>query len=232
MAAITTGVVLGGASLYGAYKGGKAADRAADVQEAAQEQNIAAQQEQQEYQREAMAPFQEAGGLALEKQQALTGLLGPEAQQLAYDEFKASPAQQFMQEQGLRMVNTGSATSGAGGGERLRELTKFGQGLALQQFDDYYNRLGGISGTGYNATTGGLSLDANTLSNQAAARENQAAARAGGVLGRQDAYTKGAEQIAGLAGRYLGAYGGASPTGGLSYNAPINDINTQYGGYA
>lgn len=93
---------------------------------------------------EEFAPFlgQEAG-LSLQRQQAFSGALGQESQAQAFQQFQESPGVQFLREQGLRGVETSAAvTGGLGGGQRLRELTRFSQGLALQDFGGQFNRLG------------------------------------------------------------------------------------------
>jgi len=95
---------------------------------------------------DALTPFTTRGGSsALDKQAALSGALGPDAQRQAFAEFEESPGVQFAREQGLRLVDSGSAATGAGGGERLRELTRFSQGLALQDLSEQFNRLGTVA---------------------------------------------------------------------------------------
>jgi hypothetical protein len=232
MAAVT-GTVIAGAALanqvYSASEGRRAARDAADIQAEAAGESLLEQQRQFDLQQEQLSPYREAGGLALGQQQALLGLRGPEEQALAYSQFSESPAQQFLQEQGLRLIDT----SGLGGGERLRELTRFGQGLALQGFDDYYNRLGGIAGTGYSATTGGLGLGAQNIADRAASREMQAAARASGTLGAQQATTQGIEgvfsQLPGLVSGIQGLRTPPPPQQNLAMNAPNPN---QFGGIA
>lgn len=106
------------------------------------------------------APYQEKGGLAYDKVSALSGAMGSDAQQGAYDDFVESPGQAWLREQGERAVTRNAAATGnLGGGRVLQELQRQGQGLAAQDFDNYYNRLAGLgeSGMAANNSVAGLS---------------------------------------------------------------------------
>jgi hypothetical protein len=93
-------------------------------------------------------------GLAAQQQQgALSGAMGQQAQQEAFQQFNQSPGQQFLQDQGMRqVVNANSATGGIGGGNILRELQQQGQGLAQQDFQNQFNNLGQLSSQGIQAS--------------------------------------------------------------------------------
>lgn len=156
---------------------------------------------------EEFEPFltQEAG-VSLQQQQALAGALGPEEQALAFEQFQEDPGTQFLREQGLRLVDTSAAaTGGLGGGQRLRELTKFSQGLALQDLSSRFGRLG--------ATAAGEEA--------VIARRQQAAGSLGGLragLGSQQAQLSlagGAAQAAGITGQAAGARAGITGAFGL-----------------
>jgi len=170
---------------------------------------------------ERLDPFIQPGAPALELQAALSGALGPEAQAQAFAQFQEDPGTQFLRDQGLRLIGTGAAvTGGVGGGERLRELTKFSQGLALQDLSSRFSRLGQVAGTGLQAATqlGGFGAEASA---QQAAAEQAAAkgealgiagageAEAGGVLGSAAALAAAQQQVAlaqatGLTGAAVG----------------------------
>ena len=97
-----------------------------------------------------MAPGQQSNQL----QAALSGALGPAAQAQAFQNFQESPGQQFLQEQGLRQNLAGAAaTGGLGGGQIQQELNRFGQGLAQQDFQNQFNNLGQVTGTGLQAAS-------------------------------------------------------------------------------
>ncbi len=87
------------------------------------------------------APEDQLAGSSLQKRQALSGALGEDAQREAFSQFEESPGVAFLREQGLRLAGSKAGIGGVGG-DRLRELTKFGQGLALQDFENQFRRLG------------------------------------------------------------------------------------------
>jgi hypothetical protein len=93
--------------------------------------------------------FSGAGLAAQQQQAALSGALGSDAQREAMAGFMESPAQQFLREQGeLGIINQASALGGLGGGNVQRELARFGTGLAAQDFQNQFNRLGDLSSQG------------------------------------------------------------------------------------
>jgi len=122
-------------------------------------------------------PYAQAGTTALQQQLALSGALGQDAFNQAYQE---SPQMAFLREQGMRANLAGSAaTGGLGGGNVQRELQRFGQGLASQGLQNQINNLSTLSGQGFNAatnasnvaTTGGTNL-ANIASQLGANQSN------------------------------------------------------------
>lgn len=145
-----------------------------------------------------VTPGLEIGQQAQQQQAALSGALGPEAQQAAFQGFQESPGTQFLREQGLREVGTQAAVTGQGGGNRLRALTEFSQGLALQDLSRQQQQLGqlsqqGIQLAGTGATLTGL--ETGGISAEGAAE----AARA----------TAGSQAITGLIGQGVGVAGAA-----------------------
>lgn len=101
---------------------------------------------------EYLNPYSQAGLNALQVEQALSGALGQEAFQQAYQE---SPYIQFLREQGMRENLAGAAaTGGLGGGNVQKELVRFGQGLASKGVQDQLANLANISNTGRQASAG------------------------------------------------------------------------------
>jgi hypothetical protein len=89
---------------------------------------------------------------AMQQQAALSGALGQEAFDQA---FLNSPVQQFLRQQGEESIaNQAAATGGLGGGEVLKELTRFGQGLAGTQLQQQIDNLAGIGNRGLQAQQG------------------------------------------------------------------------------
>lgn len=95
-------------------------------------------------------PYQQAGTNALQMQQALSGALGQDAFNQAFNE---SPQMQFLREQGERAAMRGAAAGGgSGGGNILKELSRFNQGLASTELQNQIGNLSNLSSQGLNAT--------------------------------------------------------------------------------
>lgn len=134
--------------------------------------------------KETLQPFISGGVPAFELQQAQSGALGPEAQAEAFANFQESPGTAFLREQGVRGIESGSAvTGGLGGGDRLRELTKFSQGLALQDFGNQFNRLGSVTGVGLSGAQALGGVGTQAAQGQAHATLAAGQARAEGISG-------------------------------------------------
>lgn len=216
IAGVATGI---GASVIGAKSQKKASQAQADAQlqgaqSASQAQEKAAELIYQQFKdtEARLAPYSDAGLPASQKQQALSGALGPEAQQTAYDEYVESPGVAFARERGLRAIDRNAAAQGSlVGGNRDKARIDFAQGLAEQDFSNYFNRLGSITGTGLSAAQaiGGVS-------GQAAQGQAQMTAGAGQTLGAGQA---GAGQS--LAAGQMGA--------AQSYQSGIGALGTGIG---
>ncbi|HEY2616157.1 MAG TPA: hypothetical protein VGI78_02355 [Acetobacteraceae bacterium] len=123
----------------------------------AQQGSQAAQQELQQ-QRQALMPWVNTGGQALGATADLLGLNGPAAASAAMANFQQSPGYQWQLQQGLRGVDAGAAAQGMlRSGATMKAEETYGQGLANQDFTNYYNRLAGLSTLGQNAAAGGAS---------------------------------------------------------------------------
>ncbi len=99
-----------------------------------------------------LSPFAGGGTAAFNLQAAQSGALGPEAQRAAFEQFTASPGQQFLREQGQQALLRGEAAIGGLGGGRVRqELQRQGIGMAAQDFGEQFGRLGGLAQIGAGA---------------------------------------------------------------------------------
>lgn len=166
-AAVIGGAVIGaGATAYSGKKAAEATEKAA--------QKASNTELEMYYQtREDLAPYRETGTAALSKLGALYGI-GDQTEEDAgtrapdYSDFYESPDYQFTFDQGTRAVEQSLAKRGLGGaadsGAAMKSLTRFGQGLASQQFSNYRNSLAALAGIGQTATTTGASFGASTSS--------------------------------------------------------------------
>ena len=100
----------------------------------------------------ALQGFVSPGQQAQSVQAALSGAMGAEAQRQAFQQFTESPGQAYLREQGEQAVlRNAAATGGLGSGRVLQELQRQGMGLAAQDLDAQFGRLGQVTGTGLQA---------------------------------------------------------------------------------
>lgn len=129
--------------------------------------------------------YSQPGIEATNSQAALSGAMGPEAQAQAYAQFQSSPGQDWLREQGERsVVNNAAAMGGLRGGNVMKELARYGQGLAAQDFQNSFNRMGTVADRGMQAA----GLQTGLYGQQA-----NAASAAGGQLGSLEASKMGAD---------------------------------------
>jgi hypothetical protein len=141
-----------GASALQSSAAGSAADKANAAQSDALAQS-----------RADLAPWTGTGGQANTATGDLLGLNGPDAATTAMANYRTSPGYQFSMDQGLRAVDAGAAASGFGrSGAALKAEQTFGQGLADQDFNTYYNHLFDLSKLGEGAASGSATASQNT----------------------------------------------------------------------
>ncbi len=110
--------------------------------------------------RQDINPYAIAGQDALRTQRALAGLDGQAAFDAAYQQ---SPQMAFLREQGERAaLRNSAATGGLGGGNVLKELTRYNTGLASQDLQNQIANINQLSGRGFNAATQMANLNLNT----------------------------------------------------------------------
>lgn len=209
-AILTGGTLLSGA--LGASEARKAGETAAAGQAEAGRISSAAAREAAG----TLQPFAVGGAEAAQQEAALSGALGPEAQQAAINAQVKSPFTKFIEERGRAQIGQGfAATGGLGGGERLKALTEFGQGVATQSLSTQLQNLRSVRQAGT-----GAQLNIADLIAQAGGAE------AGGVRGAATARATGQ---AGAAGQIQQAIGGVTNIGALEsqdlFNRPQPTVN-------
>ena len=144
-----------------------------------------------------------------------------------------TPGYQFEMQQGLEALGDaqsaqGGATGGplgVGGGNQLKAITQFGQGLAgttyQQQLQDYmaqqsqqYNELQGIVGTGQNAIAGIGGANSTAAGQISSAFAGQGNAASAGAIGVGNALSSGLSGLSNdfLLSNLLGGGGGSNGT--------------------
>jgi hypothetical protein len=201
MSGIATAII--GSAVVGGYAAKKAASKQAEAANNA----TAAQQTQVEQVRNDNAPWMKEGGIAI-------GMMGQGIQPggeftktFGADDFEKDPGYQFRMDEGMRGVeNSGSARGGVLGGRTLKELMRYGQGFASNEYGNAYNRfnndlttkwnrLASVAGAGQTATrdvgvsgTNGVNqINENTV--------GAGNARASGYIGVGNAITGGAQSL-------------------------------------
>lgn len=168
MPAAAIGVV---ATAYAANQQKKAAQGAANAQGRAYDAATAENARQYDQSRQDNMPWLQAGQNALAQMQALNS--GD------FSSFNQSPDYQFAYDQGLKSLDRSAAARGgmySGGADADR--MQFASGLASQNYNNYYNRLAGLSGTGQNTATNLGSLGQNYANTNANLLTGAADARA------------------------------------------------------
>jgi hypothetical protein len=181
------GAAIGGlAGLASAYVGAQANRAAArDVANATRDAQ-AFQQNQLDLTREDLAPYRE-GGLA--DYQALRAAVGPT--------FQASPGYEFARGEGIRAIDQAASARGMlGSGGRLRELTRYGTGVANQEYGNWLSRLQTMAGFGPSATQASGQFAMGSGIPGLIAQQGQA--RAAGTVGPANALLGGANTGLGL----------------------------------
>lgn len=141
----------------------------------------------------ALNPFLSGASGAQNQQAALSGALGPEAQAAAFAAFQESPGQKYLREQTERgVLRNAAAMGGIGGGNVMRALQENAMGLAQQDFQNQFNRLGtvadrgvGVAGAQANLLSGVGGRQAqlrNTMGTNIANMQNQAAQNVAGMI--------------------------------------------------
>ena len=202
------------ASLGSAYLGSQAAnsaartqanaaDRAAQTIDNSSAEALALQRQIYDQNRADLAPWRDAGGNALAR---LMGQWG--------ENYTASPSYNWRMSEGLRAVDAGMSARGLRNSTaRDRAAARFADGLASQDYDQWWNRGAALAGVGQTATGQGVAAGQN-FANNASANMTGTANSLAGIYGQ-----------AGNAAA-AGQMGAANAWGGALQN--IGDIATQY----
>ena len=147
MAAITSAVIGAGAAIAGANKAAGAAKAGAKASQQATDATIAEQRRQFDLSRADQMPWLNAGKDALGNLQKLNS--GD------FSAFTQSPDYQFALDEGFKAMDRSAASRGRlYSGGYGQDLTKYGQGLATQNYGNYYNRLAALANVGQTTASG------------------------------------------------------------------------------
>jgi hypothetical protein len=209
-----TGLIVGGSQLLGGMMQADAASEAAGIQAGAAGAGIEEQRRQFDALQALLKPYTEAGLPALQQQQALLGLQGPEAEQAAIERIQGGETFQALAQQGEEaLLQRASATGGLRGGNIQGALAQFRPALLNQAIEQQYGRLGGMTSLGQQSAAGVGTAGMQTGTNVANLLAQQGAARAGGELGEAKAFSG----LFNLPAQVLGFQYGAGGKAGMGF---------------
>jgi hypothetical protein len=201
------------ATVGAAYMGKKASDKAAAAQQHAADASIAEQQAARNEYQHNIAPYMQAGTGALGTINALNA--GD------FSSFQQSPDYQFRFDQGMQGLDRSAAARGAvNAGGTDADRIAYGQGMASQGFNDFYNRQYNLAAMGQNAIAGQGSMAQSTAGNIGNLLTGAANAQGNAAINGANAWGNAAAGLSGLAGQYMGGrqsaynFGGGGLTGG------------------
>jgi hypothetical protein len=227
---VTAGII-GGTSLLSGLVQGNAGKQGAKEQTKSAREGIEEQRRQFDAAKEVLSPYvgagtqaiaglqpyAQAGVASLQQQQALLGLLGPEAQQQAIAQIEQGGGFQAQVRQGEEaLLQRASATGGLRGGNIQAALAQFRPQMLQQEIEAQYGRLGGMTALGQTTTQNIAQLGQASAAGQSAAGL-QTGANIANLFGQQGAARAGARLAEGTAasnvlnlpGQFLGMQYGA-----------------------
>ena len=178
-----TGIVVAGSSLIGSSMQADAAGQAADAQAEASERSIEEQRRQFDAVQALLKPYVDIGPPALQQQQNLIGLGGPEAQAAAISALESSASYQDKIRQGEEAIlQNASATGGLRGGNIQGALAQFRPAMLQSEIDRQYGRLAGMTTLGQQSAAGVGTAGMQTGARISGYEGDIGAAQAGGAL--------------------------------------------------
>lgn len=190
--------------MIGAIISAFASNSAADAQASAAKKALKFQKKVYAQSREDMAPWLEAGQAALADIQSELGTSYEKS--AGYDwQVKEGEKAALSNLAALGMTNSGAA---------LKALTQYRQGLAQQDYDNWYAKKAGIAGAGQTQSSNLASVGQNFATQAGQQANNIGAARASGYVGVSNALNAGLNNIGyGLGFNSGGGFGGGTSTG-------------------
>lgn len=206
--AALAGIAVGGATLISGMAQANAAEGAASTQAGAAQAGIEEQRRQFDAIQKLLSPYVSAGAPALESQQALIGLQGPEAERAAIERIRGGETFQALTRQGEEaLLQRASATGGLRGGNIQGALAQFRPQLLSSLIEQQYGRLGGMTALGQQSAAGVGTAGLQTGANVANLLGQQGAALAGGEIAQGRAFGAIPAAISGGLGLFSGLGG-------------------------
>jgi hypothetical protein len=236
MAMMATAVI--GSAVIGGISQSKAAKTAAAAQTQAADKSVAEQRRQFDEATKLLAPYVEAGEVALadlspyaeagapalQQQLALAGVSGPAAQREAISAIEQGAEYQSLVGAGEEaMLQSASATGGLRGGNTQAALAQFRPQVLSSLINQQYSRLGGLAALGQTTSQNIFTAGQSAAARQAVAGQTTAA-NIGNLYGQQGAAAAGSALASGQAfGNVMGSIG--QYAGGVASGAFANPFS-------
>lgn len=179
----------------------KSAERAGELQAEASKYSADLAQKQFEQTRQDQMPWLNAGKKALG---GLNDLMYGDVDTINQT-LMNDPSYQWRKQQGLDTLQAqASAGGGLLSGATLKALDNYNSNLASQEYNNVFNRLAGIAGTGQNTANNLGQFGANNTQAIGNALTNGANAQANAIMGSANARTHGMRNLIGLGATALG----------------------------
>lgn len=195
-------LLFGGGTLASGIYGADTAKDAAKLQAEAVDKALGSIQTGYNTGRADLQPYYSTGTKSLAEIANLQGQNGRQQQQEAFNRFTVSPDYQFRFGEGQKALqNTAAAKGSLYSGNTAKALTDYGQGMASQEYGNYYNRLNDTTKQG--ALTAGTlaNLSTDYFGNQADLLRTKGDAIASGKVAGANAYQSTLQNL----GQYLTA---------------------------
>lgn len=203
------GLLAVGAGLLGSAIGSRSASKATNAQTQAGREQLALQERIYDETTERFQPYAEQGLNAFNQ---LAGEVS--------GGFQQSPGYQFAFDQGQRALE-GSAAAGGNlrSGATMKALTNYGQGMANQEYGNYFNRLGTVAQMGQAAAGNQAAAGANFASGGSNSLANMGNAQSAGAIASGNALSGGINNAMSgyMMGQMMNGGGGGSLFGGNSW---------------
>jgi hypothetical protein len=186
-------LIAGGASILGGVLGGKGAKKAAKAEVALGRDALALQEKMFNKVWDGTAVGRELGQKSMGDAYAML--------QPGYD-YKTSPGYDFRFDEGQRAVESSAASKGMlMSGGNLKDLVRFGDGVASADYGDSFNRYSTLAGLGNASMNTGANAASNFAQGGANTLQGIGQAKASGYAGMNQA-------IQGTLGNLAGIFGG------------------------
>lgn len=213
--AVAGAAIAAGGAIYSANKQSSAAKDAANASNQATQQSLAEQKREFDINQANQAPWLNAGKGALSQMQALNG--GD------FSSFTQSPDYQFALSQGQGALDRDAANRGSlYSGGHTTDVLNFAQGLASQNYNNYYNRLAGLAGVGQTSANQLGYAGQNYANGVSGLLMGNAANQTNSIYNRANASSNLASQIGQIGGNLAGQFYQPNYGNFQTYQAPIS----------